>query len=191
MYFLLFNQLQIFNQEKKSTIIFILQKKMLVTNVSVQNMQRIEVRFCFLKGEFRCVVFETSVEEILCRAAYSVMSNGRESGWHFVMMHSTYRTSEVMIRPQKCKWKWTRVKHVGLSTMALFFIDDRLARCNGVFLACQTLKCNCFEDSVLFMSCYDSREDTQLNTSESRQLGSDSSRFRFVLAHVLQSKSFL
>lgn len=33
------------------------------------------------------VGFRTSVEELLCRAAYSVMSNGRESGWHFVMMH--------------------------------------------------------------------------------------------------------
>jgi len=55
----------------------------------------------------------------------------------FVIMHFTYGTSEVMSTPQKCKWKWTRVKHVGLSTMALFFIDDRLARCNGVCLACQ------------------------------------------------------
>jgi hypothetical protein len=113
---------------------------MLVTNLSAYIIQPIEVRFCFLKGEFRCLAFETSVEELLSRAAYSVMSNGRESGWYFVMMHFTYGTSEVMTTPQTYKWKWTRVKHVGLYTMALFFIEDRLARCNGVCVACWTLQ---------------------------------------------------
>jgi hypothetical protein len=70
------------------------------------------------------------------------MSSGRESGWHFVMMHFTYGTSEVMTTPQKYKWKWTRVKLASLSTMALFFIDNRLQGCNGVRLACQILKYN-------------------------------------------------
>lgn len=36
-----------------------------VTNVSAQNVQPIEVRICFLKGEFRYLACETSVEEVL------------------------------------------------------------------------------------------------------------------------------